>query len=103
MQDHPAEPIPSAPPEVVRHDHGGWISGPSLDEAAEPVAAEHVRVGDVLLFGDGTRAEITDIRHGFYWLETGHEPGIALGWRAGSSTGLMFRRAAEVLYRVAGS
>jgi len=57
--------------------------------------------GDVLVLGDGTRAEITDIRHGVYWLAPGREPGIALGWRSGTSSGLLFRRAADIVHRAA--
>ena len=97
MNDHPA---PQQPQGTVRRDIGGWISGPSL--RTELVAAESVRAGDVLLLDDGTRAEITDIRHGFYWLETGHEPGIALGWKSGTSSGMLFRKASDILQRAAG-
>ncbi len=66
----------------------------------EPVRAEHVMAGDTVLI-DGTEAEITDVRHGDYWLTTGqHGPGVALGWRCGSSSGIMFRRADDTLDRI---
>jgi hypothetical protein len=56
--------------------------------------------GDVLII-DGTRAEVTDVRTGDYWLNTGHHgPGVALGWRSGTSSGVMFRAADDVLSRV---
>jgi hypothetical protein len=96
MNDHLA---PQQPREVVRHDQGGWISGPSL--STEPVSTADVRIGDVLLY-DGTAVTVTDIRDGFFWLETGHEPGIALGWRAGSASGLIFRKASDTLQRLPG-
>jgi len=95
--NHPVQP---SRPEVVRIDHGGWISGPSAD--AEPVEAGQVRPGDVLVLDDGTRAEVTDVRHGDYWLNTGcHGRGVAIGWRSGSSSGVLFRQASELLPRLA--
>ncbi len=95
MTDHPA---PCAPREDVRHDAGGWISGPSL--TTEPVAAGDVTEGDVIVLDDGTCAEVTDIRHGDYWLNTGrHGPGVAISWRSGSSSGMMFRLSSDTLLR----
>ena len=94
MSDHPA---PQQPPEVVRQDLGGWISGPSLN--SEPVSTADVRIGDRLLY-DAAVVTVTDIRDGFFWLETGHEPGIALGWRSGSASGLIFRKATDLMERV---
>jgi hypothetical protein len=102
MSDHPAPNPPRARREVVRYDLGGWISGPSITPSTEPVPAEEVEEGDVLLLDDGTHAEVTDTAFGFYWLADGHEPGVAIGWRSGSSSGLMFRRAADILLRAAG-
>ena len=67
---------------------------------AEPVPAEPVRAQDVLLLDDGIRAEVTDIRLGCYWLETGHEPGIVLGWKSGTSSGLLFRRSSDLVQRI---
>jgi hypothetical protein len=96
MNDHPA---PQQPAEVVRVDQGGWISGPSL--ITEPVTTADVRIGDRLLY-DAAVVTVTDIRDGLFWLETGHEPGIALGWRSGSASGLIFRKASDLLDRVAG-
>ncbi len=128
MSDNPT----ARPPEVVRHDVGGWISGPCLRpcgrcgqpapegsdwcagceeqdgaealaalSGTEPVAAGDVLIGDVLLTG-GTVAEVTDVRSGDYWLTTGkHGPGVALGWRSGTSSGVMFRSADDTLERLA--
>lgn len=98
MNDDPTNPGPN-----VRLDRGGWISGPCLDmpERTEPVAAGDVLIGDVLII-DGTEAEVTDIRQGDYWLATGkHGPGVAIGWRSGSSSGVMFRSADDTLQRLA--
>jgi hypothetical protein len=41
--EHPsAQPGPDEADEVVRHDYGGWISGPCLGtKAANALAAEH--------------------------------------------------------------
>ncbi len=73
MNDHP----PTASPEVVRHDHGGWLSGPSI--TTEPVPAGDIQAGDRLLI-DGTVAEVTDVRTGDFWLNTGrHAPSRAAG------------------------
>ena len=73
-----------------------------MPDGIEPIPAEDIEPGDVLLLDDGTRAEVTDIAFGYYWLAGGHEQGVALGWRSGSSSGLLFRRAADIVRRVAG-
>ncbi len=68
---------------------------------AESVNAADLAAGDVVLLDDGTRAEITDIRSGDYWLATGdHGAGVALGWQSGSSSGVMFRSGDDVLQRI---
>jgi hypothetical protein len=94
VNDDPTNPDPN-----VRYDTGQWISGASI--STEPVAAGELQPGDALLLDDGTRAEVTDIRTGDFWLNTGrHGPGVALGWRAGSSSGVMFRDGSDVVRRV---
>jgi hypothetical protein len=99
--DDPA-PAPCAPREVVRHDQGGWISGPSLPPGTEPVPAGEVGPGDTLLLDDGVRAEVTDLREGFYRMPPGgRHLGIALGWKCGTASGVLFRRADDLLLRVA--
>jgi hypothetical protein len=101
MPTLPESPQPAHQPhgsETVRQDHGGWISGPS----AETVAAEHVEVGDVLLLDGGIRAEVTDVQFGFYYFAEGREMGVAIGWTAGTSSGMLFRRATELLTRADG-
>ena len=71
--------------------------------SAEPVAVEHVRAGDVVLLDDGTLAVIDSVRFGSYWLDSGRqEPAVALGWQAGTSSGVMFRRCSDILQRVGG-
>ena len=55
--------------EIIFQDLGGWISGPCAD--IEPVAAEQVQPGDRLLLETGQPAEITDVRHSMFWLNTG--------------------------------
>ena len=91
-------PPPPQPCEVVRHDEGGWISGPSI--TTEPVAAEQVEPGDILLLDDCTRAEVTDTAFGFYHLPDGHQQGLALGWQCGTASGLLFRKADDILLLV---
>lgn len=91
---------PTGKPQIIRHDWGGWISGPCLPGGIEPVAAELVEPGDVLLFEDGTEAEVTDVRPGFYYLPDGRGQGTAIGWRAGTASGLMFRKTGDVINRV---
>ena len=83
--------------EIIRHDQGGWISGPSF--STENVLAEDVEAGDRLLY-DGHVAEVTDTRLGFYRFPEGRLPGVSIGWKAGSSSGLLFRRASEMLQRI---
>ena len=85
--------------EIIRHDAGGWISGPSV--SAEPVAAQDVGTGDRILLDDGRTAEVTDVSTGDYYFAQGRGPGVALGWKAGSTTsGMMLRRGSDVLQRV---
>jgi hypothetical protein len=96
MENPPANPDRD---EVVLPDTGGWISGPCVD--AEPVAAQDVEVGDTLLLEDGIRAELTDVRFGYYQFPEGRGQGVAIGWRCGSASGLLFRRASDMLTRVA--
>jgi hypothetical protein len=95
MSDHDA---PQRPREAVRVDRGGWISGPSAD--TEPVPAGQIEAGDYLLLDDRTRAEVTDIRDGFYRFAAGRELGVAIGWKSGTSSGMLFRRAGDILHRL---
>jgi hypothetical protein len=103
VNDHPNDHIP-APwcprNEVVLPDAGGWLSGPSI--TAETVTAEAITAGDRLVLDDGTIGEVDDIRHGWYWLDDGHGPGIALGWRSlnGKASGVLFRSADDELCRI---
>ena len=84
--------------EEVRQDLGSWISGPSAD--AEPAAAQDIEPGDKLLY-DGRVIGIIDVHHSFYQFPGGGGPGVAITWLAGSSSGVLIRRSAEVLQRVA--
>jgi len=87
--------------EVVGHDVGSWISGPSVD--AEPVRAGDIEAGDRILLDDGRTAEVTDVRTGDYYFAQGRGQGVALGWKSGSTTsGMMFRRGADILQRLPG-
>jgi hypothetical protein len=109
--NHDPEHSPGIAREVFRIDRGGWISGPSASpdnaqrakgDVAEPVRAEHVMAGDILLLDDGIHAEVDDVRHGLYWFPDGQAHGVAIGWQAGRSSGLLFRKASDVLARQAG-
>jgi len=75
---------------------GGRIS----PEDTGQVPAWRVQAGDRLLIG-GLPAEVTDVRAGFWWFPSGHRDyGVAIGWKAGSSSGLLFRKAGDILPRV---
>jgi hypothetical protein len=95
MSDHDAR---SEPREEVRTDAGAWISGPSLN--TEPVAAAHVIAGDKLFY-DGTVVTVTDNRASRFWLGLDLCDGLAIDWEAGNRLGRMFRRASDVLDRLA--
>lgn len=84
--------------EEVRSEQGGWISGPSVN--VENVLAEDIEPGHNLLY-DGRIVEVTDIRLGYYRFPEGRMPGVSVGWKAGSASGLLFRRASDLLERVA--
>ena len=66
----------------------------------ETVPAGEIRAGDRIVVNDFT-AEVTDTRRGAFWLtETGHGPGVAIGWRAETASGMLFRAADEPIQRV---
>jgi hypothetical protein len=80
----------------------GQRTGAGGEAGGGPVGAEHVRVGDVVLLGDGTLAVIDSVCFGSYWLDSGRqEPAVALGWCGGTSRGVMFRRGTDILHRAA--
>ncbi len=83
--------------EIIGQDQGGWISGPSI--STEQVLAQDVEAGDKLLY-EGRVVEVTDTRYGFYRFPEGRLPGTSVGWKAGSSSGLLFRRASDLLERI---
>ncbi len=97
MNDHPADEHPGAPPEVIRRDIGGWVSGPSV--TTEPVPAGQIGAGDVLLH-DGTAVTVTATRASRYWFGPELCDGLAIDWESGSRLGRMFRRATDMLDRV---
>jgi hypothetical protein len=69
--NHPAKPCGATP--AIRADTGGWLGGNSV--STEQVPADQVRAGDRLILDDGTLAEVTDVRRGDYWLNSGrHGP-----------------------------
>ena len=87
--------------EEVRQDQGGWISGPSI--TTEQILAENVETGDRLVY-DNRVIEVTDFAAGYYWFPPpdGHSPGVAIGWKAGNSSGLLFRKSSDLMERVQG-
>jgi hypothetical protein len=95
MSDHDARPQPS---ETVRTDAGGWISGPSLD--TQPVPADQIEAGDKLLYA-GMQVTVTSVRPSRFWHGTELTEGIAIDWSVGNRLGRIFRRASEVLDRLA--
>ncbi len=48
------------------------------------------------------RAEVTDVRHGLSSFPEGRGHGMGIGWRSGTSSVLQFRKASDILDRVAG-
>jgi hypothetical protein len=82
--------------EVVGQDQGGWISGPSI--STEQILAQDVETGDRLVY-DGRVIEISDVNRGFYYLRDGREQGLAIGWKSGNSSGLLFRHVSDLLER----
>ena len=84
--------------EEVRQDIGGSISGASI--TTEQILAGDVEIGDRLVY-DGRVIEISDIHHGLYYLRDAREQGLAIGWKAGNSSGLLFRHGSDLLQRVA--
>ena len=101
MSNHGAQPPPSARPEIIRHDVGGWISGPSADipERAEPVPAVEVRRGDVLAY-DGRELLVTGANGAWYVEDGAPVAGIAIDTRAGSQRWTLYRRGTDLLHRI---
>jgi hypothetical protein len=85
--------------EEVRQGQGAWISGPSI--TSESVMAQDIEPGDRLVY-DNRVIEVTDFAAGYYWFPPpdGHSPGVAIGWKAGNSSGLLFRHGSDLLERV---
>src|SRR5258708_650227 len=66
---------------------GGRESNPPATRNAAAI----LEPGGILLLEEGTDAEVTDFRVGYYRLLEGRGPGAAIGWRSGTSSGLLFR------------
>jgi hypothetical protein len=83
---HPPQPCPDAP--AVRHDHGGWISGPSI--TTEYVAAGDLKPGDQILYG-GLVAEVAAWPIAADWREAGeHMYGVEIECADAGGTGRLF-------------
>ena len=59
--------------------------------------ATQIRAGDIVLLDDGTTAAVTDVRAGEFWMRAGCASGVAIGWRSGTASGVLFREPAEAL------
>ncbi len=93
MTNHP----PRRPPEVVLRDPGAWISGPAL----EPVDAAMIRPGDRIAFEDGMTGDVSDVRPGTFWFNTGESgPGVAITWdeHGGTASGVIHRPRAATIW-----
>jgi len=79
----------------------GTLSTPSppAASAAAAITASEVRCGDVLIY-EGREIEIISRpRSGSFWFGDGRHEGRAIDWRAGSASGILFRRGDETMYR----
>jgi hypothetical protein len=66
----------------------------------EQITARQIRAGDILI-QDGRQIEITAVpRPGVYWFGAGRREGLAIDWRAGTASGILFRRGDETVRRV---
>ena len=85
-------------PGQVRHDIGGWLSGPCA--TPEPTAARDIVPGDVLAY-EGLVVTVT--KTGATVKRSGAEMahGVNIDWQAGNKGGRMFRRDTEMLDRLA--
>jgi hypothetical protein len=97
MSHHPAQDPPNPAGEEVRRDVGSWISGPCV--TAEPVRADSVDPGDVMILADGTAAEVTDTQHSVHRFPDGHQPAVRIGWKVvtGNASGLLIRRGGDTV------
>jgi hypothetical protein len=79
------------------------LQPPAPGVNAEQVPAEHLQAGDRLILDDDLIVGVDSVRHGWYWFAEGHEPGVAVGWKAvtGQSSGVLFSRGSDVLARIA--
>src|SRR5229473_516060 len=109
MTHHPSQDTPNPAGEVVRHDLGGWISGPCLDDdtiaavaalrGTEAVTADDLNVGDIIVITN-VEATITHIEIGQHRVRGALvHSAYALDWREldGSARGVMFRRGSDTL------
>lgn len=95
--DHPAQPCPSARGEIVAHDVGGWISGPSADISY--VSAADIWAGDILALPDGIYADVTGAARADMWLDDEFADGVMITWkqRGGTASGVLRRRPGAML------
>jgi len=81
-------------------------SSPLSDAAREqapapvPITASEVRCGDVLIYEGREIVVTTRPRRGSYWFGAQRDEGLAIDWRAGTASGIMFRLGAETMHRV---
>jgi hypothetical protein len=82
--------------DYVRHDAGGWISGP----AADAVPASQIRADDVVIVGPASgRVESVEAAQ-FIDDATGTTvTGIAIWWRGENSRGVLRRRDGDLVQR----
>jgi hypothetical protein len=92
--------------QVLCTGQGSWISGPCADitkaDVVQPVPAEHVEPGDRLILDGGIHAEVDTVHFGFYHFAEGRSQGIAIGYHAGTRSGVLFRKPDDLLSRKAG-
>ena len=74
-------------------------SGVTIEVAASEieVAASEIRVGDVLLLDDGRAVTVTGMKRGALWMRSGRGDGVALGWKADTASGVLFRELGEAM------
>lgn len=90
MANHPPEP------EIVLADIGGWISGPM---ATEPVRADEIRRGDVVVH-DGRALVVTEQPLSAWYYEQGErQHGLEIPTRANGSRWCLYRGYSEIVHR----
>jgi hypothetical protein len=104
--DYPSQPGPK--PQVVRADHGAWISGPGLPVNPEPeaepgtelVAAAQIKIGDIVVHHGRHLVVVEAPVRCWYYQDGARQVGVEIVTAAQGSRWVLYRHHAEPVVRL---